>query len=210
MTIKTWEVRYGEVNHSRLTLKEAMEAEIKELRAALQEAKSELEEADLAYQGYIKRIDEQKRIDLGTGINKLSGFIAVDVYLELQAERDALVAENAALKAKLEQFDYAYICKTALQGQEPDELVLTFNFGSLIKAVFQDRVLYEVDLSPKSYFQVCWAHGWSGDYESEEAARDECLSLCGYGRSIREVKPGDDGYKNPDSLELTEQRVPLI
>lgn len=91
----------------------------------------------------------------------------------------------------------------------PSELVLTFNFGTLVKVVFQDRVLYEVDLSPKPYFQVCWAHGWAGDYESEEEAREECLSLCGHGRSIREIKPGDDGYKNPRQPQLTEKRFLL-
>jgi len=91
----------------------------------------------------------------------------------------------------------------------PSELVLTFNFGTLVKVVFQDRVLYEVDLSPKSYWQVCWAHGWAGDYESEEEAREECLSLCGHGRSIREIKPGDDGYKNPHQPQLTEKRFLL-
>ena len=91
----------------------------------------------------------------------------------------------------------------------PSELVLTFNFGTLVKVVFQDRVLYEVDLSPKPYFQVCWAHGWAGGYESEEEAREECLSLCGHGRSIREIKPGDDGYKNPHQPQLTEKRFLL-
>ena len=91
----------------------------------------------------------------------------------------------------------------------PSELVLTFNFGTLVKVVFQDRVLYEVDLSPKSYWQVCWAHGWAGDYESEEEAREECLSLCGHGRSIREIKPGDDGYKNPHQPQLTEKHFLL-
>lgn len=91
----------------------------------------------------------------------------------------------------------------------PMELVLTFNFGTLVKAEFQDRILYEVDLSPKSYFEVCWAHGWAGDYETEEDAENECLSLCGYSRSIREVKPGDDGYKNPRQPQLTEKRFLL-
>ena len=49
----------------------------------------------------------------------------------------------------------------------------------------------------------------AGDYDSEEEARNECLSFCGYGRSIREVKPGDDGYKNPRQPKLTERRIPI-
>lgn len=97
----------------------------------------------------------------------------------------------------------------AAAGAAPAELVLTFNFGTLVKAEFQGRMLYEVDLAPKPYFQVCWAHGWAGDYESEEEAREECLSLCGHGRSIREIKPGDDGYKNPRQPQLTEKRFLL-
>jgi len=109
---------------------------------------------------------------------------------------EELTAEITELRAKL----------AALEGAE---LVLTFNFGTLVKVVFQDHALFEVDLSPQPYFQVCWASGWGGAYESEEDAIDESRSLCGYGRSIREVKPGDDEYKNPRYLSLTEQRIPL-
>lgn len=107
------------------------------------------------------------------------------------------LAEIAELRAKL----------YALEKREPVDLVLTFNCGELVKAVFQDQTLYEVDLSPKPYFQVCWANAWGGAYESEEVAMAECISLCGYGRSIREVKPGDAEYKNPHYLNLVEKHI---
>jgi len=120
---------------------------------------------------------------------KFAGAFLDGAYLARAIEREVLTAVGAA--------------------PVPSELVLTFNFGTLVKVVFQDRVLYEVDLSPKSYWQVCWERGWAGDYESEEEAREECLALCGYERSIREIKYRDDGYKDPHQPQLTEKRFLL-
>lgn len=128
----------------------------------------------------------------------------IKTWRERTAERGI-----GSCEARDEEIEELRAQLAAMERQEPVELVLTFNYGTLVKAEFQDNVLYEVDLSPKPYFQVCWASGWGGDYASEEDARNECLSLCGYGRSIREVKPGDGGYKDPRYLSLVEQRIPL-
>ena len=127
---------------------------------------------------------------------------------EVDYDADAVIS-NTPGDCMYEYIEWLPVFIAAGAAPVPSELVLTFNFGTLVKVVFQDRVLYEVDLSPKSYWQVCWAHGWAGDYESEEEAREECLSLCGHGRSIREIKPGDDGYKNPHQPQLTEKRFLL-
>ena len=43
----------------------------------------------------------------------------------------------------------------------------------------------------RSYFQICGAAGWYGDFETEEEARSENWE----GRSIREVMPTDPHYK---------------
>lgn len=97
-------------------------------------------------------------------------------------------------------------CHAAPQ-QEPIEVILTYNHDQVVKVVVAGVTHYEVDLSPKPYFQVCWAHGWGGSYSSEEEASEDCLSLCGHGRSIREVKPTDEGYKDNRYLEITEKRI---
>jgi hypothetical protein len=90
------------------------------------------------------------------------------------------------------------------------ELVLTYNYSKLIKIAINGHIIHEVAIDPPaSYFQVCWAHDWSGDYESEEAAREDCMQICGYGRSVREVKPGDDGYKDPSPPRLVDMRYPI-
>lgn len=89
------------------------------------------------------------------------------------------------------------------------EIVLTFNWGALVKVEAAGVVLYEVDLSPQPYWQVCWASGWGGEYDTQEQAQQECESMLGYGRATREVRPGDEGYRNPRTLSLKEKRFPV-
>ena len=110
--------------------------------------------------------------------------------------------------------DAGRVCREAIaaalvkltQGQE---VVLTSNYGRIVKVEVAGATHFEVDLSPRSYFEVCWAYGWSGTYSSREEAEEECESLCGYRRAIREVKPTDAAYKNPSHLNLKEQRIPI-
>ena len=84
-----------------------------------------------------------------------------------------------------------------------EKLILTYNYSQLVKVELKGEILYEVDLSPKPYWEVCWAHGWAGDYPSEEAAQNDCMSLLGYTRSTRVVNPGDAGYENPEITRIT-------
>lgn len=93
---------------------------------------------------------------------------------------------------------------------EPQEVVLTYNYSTLVKVEIAGVVNYEVDLSPLPYFQVCWAHGWAGTYSSEDEANEECINLCGYSRSTRMIKPTDEGYQDQRDLQLTEKRIPVL
>ena len=130
-------------------------------------------------------------------VEKIAG--RTDYALSLRRRLDTARMESHTLRAQL----------AAIAATEPVDVVLTFNYGQLVKVHIADHTLYEVDLSPKPYFQVCWAHGWAGIYSSEDEAAEDCLSLCGHGRSIREIKPGDDGYRNPNAINLIEQRFPV-
>ena len=76
------------------------------------------------------------------------------------------------------------------------------NFNRLVLVKINGTVVHEIDMSPKPYWQVCWSQGWSGEYASEEDANDYCFSVCGFYRSVREVKPSDQEYVNPDNLVL--------
>lgn len=85
------------------------------------------------------------------------------------------------------------------------EVKLTYNHSTLVKVEAGGQVLYEVDISPKPYYQVCFASGWGGDYDSYEEAQQDCYSLLGYSRSIRCVNPEDPEYMNPYPVSLTEK-----
>jgi hypothetical protein len=129
-----------------------------------------------------------------------------------EAEAVALADQHIGIVATKE--DFHNLCKAAIaaallkltQGQE---VVLTSNYGRIVKVEVAGVTHFEVDLSPRSYFEVCWSAGWGGTYSSREEAEEECFALCGYSRAIREVKPSDAGYKDHRHLNLKEQRIAI-
>jgi hypothetical protein len=130
------------------------------------------------------------------------------------SERELLAAANPrTLQATLNLITELNVLRAdleTLRAQEPVDAVLTYDGDSLVKVQIAGKTHYEVDLSPMPYFQVCWAYGWSGSYDSEEEAMEDCVSLCGHHRSIRKVNPEDGHYRNPRTLQLTEKRFPIF
>jgi hypothetical protein len=86
------------------------------------------------------------------------------------------------------------------------QVIITYNWTTPIKIELSNGVvLYEVDMSPKPYWEVCWAHGWGGEYPTEEEAIEDCVNTCGHTRSTREIKPEDEEYEDPRILRITQQ-----